>query len=218
MSLRLTKGFSWFLAQLDSPARAHAEHMAEEAAEEIAALPPGMDRGRAVHRRVSQLQEAFLQRRPDLAAQVRCGKGCSACCRVRVGVTADEAALLAGRVRGGVVIDRERLAQQAACPDAAAHFQLPLAEARCVLLGDDGACRVHEDRPSACRLVLVASDPAFCATTNLATQITAIIAPDAELLATAALSADPAQGEAAGLSLAAGLVQALGGAPTDPPA
>ncbi len=209
MSLRHTKGFSWFLAQLDGPVRAHAERMAEEAAEEIAELPPGIDRAKAVHRRVSQLQEAFLQRRPDLAAQVRCGKGCSACCRVRVGITADEAALLADLVRNGLTIDRERLVLQAACPDAAAHFQLPLTEACCVFLGEDGACRIHEDRPSACRLVLVASDPAFCATTDLAAQITAVIAPDAELLATAALGADPAQGDSVGLGLAEGVLRAM---------
>lgn len=207
MPLRPTKGFSWFLAQLDDSARDRALAMAEEASSEIADLPPGPDRARAVHARVSQLQEAFLTRRPDLAAQVRCAKGCSACCRVRVGITWDEARLLAERVRGGLAIDVDRLGLQAACPDAAAHFRLPLAQARCVFLGEDGACRVHEDRPTACRLVLVASDPALCATTDLAAQIVAVIAPDAELLGTAALSAE-VQPEA-GLGLAEGLRMAL---------
>lgn len=205
--LRPTKGFSWFLSQLDGLARDRAMAMAEEAAAEIANLPAGPDRARAVHARVSQLQEAFLARRPDLAAQVRCAKGCSACCRVRVGITRDEAQLLAERVKGGLAIDVERLALQAACLDASAHFQLPLEVARCVFLGEDGGCRVHDDRPTACRLVLVASDPALCATQDLAAQITAVIAPDAELLGTAALSAD--RQPEAGLSLAEGLKQAL---------
>ncbi len=208
MRLRLTKGFQWYLQQIPAADQDEAVGAAEALAERLAHLPPGPDQARTLHRRLSELQEAYLLRRPDLARLVRCGKGCSACCRMWVGITQDEAQLLAQRVREGVVIDSRRLALQAACPDPTSHFQLGPESARCVFLGRDGACRVHEDRPSACRLVLVASDPALCATADFQTRIAAVIAPDAELLASAALSACPAQGDG-GLSLARGLHAAL---------
>ena len=35
-------------------------------------------------------------------------------------------------------------------------------ENRCVFLGEDGNCRVYEDRPASCRKLLVVSAPTEC--------------------------------------------------------
>lgn len=80
-------------------------------------------------------------------------------------------------------------------------------EACCVFLGEDGSCSVYEDRPSACRALLVASDPEFCRTAEQSTQVLAIINPQVELLVSAAQSAD----DSGCNLLAARLWEALGG-------
>jgi len=40
--------------------------------------------------------------------------------------------------------------------------QQPAADTACVFLGEDGACKVYESRPNACRKLLVVTDPALC--------------------------------------------------------
>lgn len=210
MSYRQTKGFRWFLAQLDEAPRRQAEAMLATLTAQVSGTPPGPERARAIHARIDALQADFFARRPDLLPRVSCHRGCGACCSMWVGVTQEEADLLAGLVQSGAVpIDRERLALQAAQPDPAAYFALGSEAGRCVFLDEAGACRVHADRPTVCRLILVASDPRFCAEADTDTRIEAIIAPDAELLASAVLSADADPGPTAGRSLAQGLLRAL---------
>jgi Fe-S-cluster containining protein len=63
-------------------------------------------------------------------------------------------------------------------------------ETSCVFLGDDGACVVYEDRPSICRVVLVASDPELCKAEDEKSQISSVLNPYADVLASAALTVD----------------------------
>jgi len=180
----------------------------EEEAKAIAALPPGPDRARNLHRRVDAAIREFATIRPQAVNAIRCHRGCAHCCRIWVGITHDEALLLAECVRSGSATpatDRLELQRHWQSPEAfAAH---PLEETRCVFLGEDGSCGVYEDRPSACRALLVASDPEICRTAEQASQVLAIINPRAELLVAAAQSAD---GSECNL-LAARLWEALGG-------
>lgn len=128
-------------------------------------LPPGPDRARLVHKDVDVAIKEHHEKEPEEAAGIRCRSGCNACCYTAVGVTKDEAELLAERVVKGVKIDVPRLMrQQEAARDDKAWFTDEIAhkDRACVFLGEDGKCKVYEDRPSACRKYFVFTDPKFC--------------------------------------------------------
>jgi hypothetical protein len=96
-------------------------------------------------------------------AKPACARGCSHCCHVRVEVTAPEVFLLARFLRAHPDAERDaRIATTAravAGMDGRAHH---LAQIRCALLGEDGACTVYAARPIACRRAH-STDAAVCA-------------------------------------------------------
>jgi Fe-S-cluster containining protein len=96
------------------------------------------------------------------SAGIRCGRGCSHCCRNPVEIWPQEAALLVEAARAaGIGLDPARLERQARHGIDDWQRQ-PRADTACIFLGEDGACRVYEARPSACRKLLVTTDPALC--------------------------------------------------------
>ena len=110
------------------------------------------------------IDEVLARDRAASAASgdIQCRRGCDRCCRVPVEIWPHEAALLAETVRKtGVELDQARLERQAR-HTAGTWRQQPAADTTCVFLGGDGACRVYEVRPNACRKLLVLSDPALC--------------------------------------------------------
>lgn len=120
---------------------------------------PGTERAIVLH----QLVERELA--PASQFPISCRKGCTACCHYEVEITRDEADLLTVLVLDGCTVDRERLGIQAArerkSPDWL-RFGHP--DNRCVFLGDDGACRIYENRPASCRKLLVTTPPEACGT------------------------------------------------------
>jgi Fe-S-cluster containining protein len=205
----LTRALGHFLASLDAAAQARVLAAVLREAEALGTLPPGPERARTVHRKVDAAVAPFAKRRPEAMAAVRCRRGCSHCCRIRVEVTADEAELLAERVRAGLAHpDRRRLDLQRTWSTAAAFQGRPRSEADCLLLGADGACTVYEDRPSACRALLVASDPELCREADQATRVVAVINPHLELVVSAARTLDAARGNRLDW-MAAGIARAL---------
>lgn len=208
MPLKMTRALQHFLSTLSPEAQESARTTLAEEARAIAALPPGSDRARSLHRRVDAAIRTFAAIRPQAVNAIRCHQGCAHCCRIWVGITSDEALLLAEGVRSGrITLDMNRLERQrhwSRPTDFATHSR---EEACCVFLGEDGSCSVYEDRPSACRALLVASAPEFCRTAEQSTQVLAIINPQVELLVSAAQSAD----DSGCNLLAARLWEALGG-------
>ena len=191
MTLKLTRALQHFLSTLSPEAQESARTTLAEEARAIAVLPPGPDRARSLHRRVDAAIRAFETIRPQAVSAIRCHRGCAHCCRIWVGITHDEALLLAEGVRSGrIKLDRDRLERQRHWDRPADFATHPREEARCVFLGEDGSCGAYEDRPSACRALLVASDPEFCRTAEQTSQVLAIINPQVELLVSAAQSAD----------------------------
>lgn len=94
------------------------------------------------------------------AGEVKCKKGCSSCCRMNVDVSRAEAQLLAACAEDlEVPVDRERLRRQ-----SAGFAHLAPEDRACVFLDAEGACRVYEHRPGACRKLLVVTDPDLCDT------------------------------------------------------
>jgi len=96
------------------------------------------------------------------SADIQCGKGCAHCCHGPVEIWSHEAALLVEAAREAhVEMDQARLERQSRhTPET--WKQQPVADRACVFLGGDGACRVYDSRPNACRKLLVVSDPALC--------------------------------------------------------
>lgn len=93
---------------------------------------------------------------------IRCGKGCSHCCREAVEIWPQEAALLVKVARNaGMQLDKARLERQSRYTMETWREQ-PAADKACGFLGSDGACTVYEYRPNACRKLLVVTDPALC--------------------------------------------------------
>jgi Fe-S-cluster containining protein len=121
------------------------------------------------------------------ADQVQCKKGCSLCCHIHVGISTDEAKLLALRVKKDVPINRETAERQAKIKDPDAWAKLPNKDTKCVFLNDSGECRVYEDRPSACRSYFVLSDPKLC-DKDIDADVTNVVSAAAEIWATVGLN------------------------------
>jgi Fe-S-cluster containining protein len=191
MDYRTTKAFDCFLSGLGAEGRDEALAALAREVDRIRAFPGGPGRARWIHQRVDEALARFAAQRPDVVAQVRCGKGCAHCCRLWVGVTREEAHLLAGLIGAGEARAAPgRMDVQRGWQAPAAFIGKPRAEAACVFLGEDGACTVYEERPSICRAVLVASDPEQCRLGDLSTRITAVINPYVEVIVSAALTVD----------------------------
>jgi hypothetical protein len=96
------------------------------------------------------------------SGDIKCRKGCDHCCHGPVEIWPQEAALLVEIAReAGIEMDKARLERQSQYT-MDTWRQQPAADRACVFLGGDGACKVYESRPNACRKLLVVSDPALC--------------------------------------------------------
>ena len=141
--------------------------------------------------RVHSAMDAVLQRdrsKDRASREIKCGKGCNHCCKVPVEVFPHEAALLIAAARqADIRLDTDRLHRQSRYGIENWSEQSP-ADRACVFLGDDGACRVYEGRPNACRKLLVVTDPALCdASKSDADYVGRWISWEAEILGAAAL-------------------------------
>jgi len=96
------------------------------------------------------------------SVHIKCRQGCVHCCHEPVEMWPQEAALLAKVAREqSIELDRARLERQ--CRHTIESWQQqPVSDTACVFLGDDGACKVYQFRPNACRKLLVMTDPALC--------------------------------------------------------
>ena len=116
---------------------------------------------RGVHIAIDDVLERD-RKKSATSGDIKCRKGCDHCCRVPVEIWPHEAALLVEIAReAGMELDTARLERQSQYT-MDTWRQQPAADTACVFLGDDGACKVYESRPNACRKLLVVTDPALC--------------------------------------------------------
>jgi Fe-S-cluster containining protein len=116
---------------------------------------------REIHATLDQVVAQDRQQRTD-SDGIRCHKGCAFCCHGPVEIWPHEASLLVETAhQSGIAINTARLERQRAYTMETWHQQ-PAPEQACVFLGDDGACRVYESRPNACRKLFVVTDPSLC--------------------------------------------------------
>mgnify|MGYP001419379157 CR=1 FL=1 len=142
---------------------------------------------RKVHAAMDEVLERDRKRSAD-SSGIRCRKGCAHCCHGPVEIWPQEAALLVEFARkAGMELDQARLERQSRYTEDTWRQQ-PAADTACGFLGSDGACRVYESRPNACRKLLVVSDPALCeAGKHPPDQVERWFSWEAEILETAAL-------------------------------
>ena len=125
----------------------------------------GSEAATAVARRLHGAMDEVLDRERKARADssgIMCRKGCANCCHGPVEIWPQEAVLLVEAAReAGIEMDPARLERQSryAADD---WRRQPAADRACVFLGDDGACKIYESRPNACRKHLVVTDPALC--------------------------------------------------------
>jgi uncharacterized protein len=119
---------------------------------------------------------------------IQCRKGCSHCCHGPVEIWPQEAVLLVKAAHeAGIELDRARLERQGRQSIDTWRRQAG-SDTACVFLDGDGACRVYESRPNACRKLLVVSDPALCDAKNQALdRVERWFSRESEMLETAAL-------------------------------
>jgi Fe-S-cluster containining protein len=133
----------------------HAERFRAAASEDAPAL------ARSTHSAIDEVLMRDRNRSAD-SGEIRCRRGCANCCHGPVEIWPQEAVLLVEAARAaGVSVDKARLERQSRHAIDTWHGQ-PAADRACVFLGDDGACKVYESRPNACRKLLVMADPELC--------------------------------------------------------
>lgn len=126
----------------------------------LAAYRPGAERATVAHE--------LIEEQIALNAHIKtsCQKGCGACCHLEVEISEDDADRLAKSIlQKGLLLDEERLQEQASRERLSpAWSQGAITSNRCVMLGDDNACRNYENRPSVCRKHSVISPASDCET------------------------------------------------------
>lgn len=123
-------------------------------------LPAGGARAQKVHELVEEQIAA------NAHIKTACQKGCAACCHLEIEITEDDAALLAlSIVEQDLKIDEERLSDQANRERLDEKWaQGAVKSNRCVMLGEDNACRNYSYRPTVCRKHSVTSPAEDCST------------------------------------------------------
>lgn len=97
------------------------------------------------------------------APEIKCSRGCSACCHLHVSVTRPEAEIaIEAAEDADWPIDLVRAKLQAEARDDKQWRDVPPEDRRCLFLTPAGLCAIYEHRPLACRRYFVISDPADC--------------------------------------------------------
>jgi uncharacterized protein len=148
----------------------------------LATYRPGVERATVTHE--------LIEEQISMSSHIKtsCQKGCGACCHLEVEISEDDADRLAKSIlQQGLQIDEERLQEQAGRARLDSRWaQGTVTANRCVLLGDDKACRNYENRPAVCRKHSVVSPASDCETLG-ANPIPRLI-PLNEIIISAAIS------------------------------
>ncbi|HJK93081.1 MAG TPA: YkgJ family cysteine cluster protein [Polyangiaceae bacterium LLY-WYZ-15_(1-7)] len=99
---------------------------------------------REAHAALAARVDAFEAAARERGAEMRCGAGCDACCRVALSVCSLEAAPIREALDALPAARRRELAARAEDPAVRAGE-------RCVMLEADGRCAVYAARPLVCR-------------------------------------------------------------------
>lgn len=142
----------------------------------------------AIHDLVDQAMNELEAQHPN--ETVSCKSGCSFCCYQRVDISDDEATLLLAYSKEiGFEIDFDKLKKQSETKDEKDFMGLRPRHRRCVFLNKENECGVYEHRPSACRKLVVISDPKLCDTiANKGAEVGRLVSLEAEVVTSSSLN------------------------------
>lgn len=166
----------------------------EQAVKDMAAtlrrmLTAGYRRAFTLHRLIDDTMADDKARDPATYERVQCKKGCDFCCYVHVGVSDDEADLLARVIADGEVeVDMAKLEEQAKWPSDKWAKEDPRKRGCVFLDSETRSCKVYAYRPAACRTYLVVTDPELCRIEigGPPKNVSSVCSPSVEILASAA--------------------------------
>lgn len=158
-------------------------------------LPPGPLRAKAAHQTVDTLLSEALTKNP---MPVSCKSKCSFCCYQKIPLTDSEYDLVMGYAqRAGWELGEEKRKRLKRQHNAIKHKywdHLRQEDKKCVFLDDDNLCSVYEERPMACRVHLVVSDPKKCNTQFGVQDVGIVQVPSVDMALTAFMLADGVDG------------------------
>lgn len=141
-----------------------------------------LTKAKLIHQMVDEFNDEVFTH-PLVKELSPCKLGCTACCHTQVSVTDAEAKLLAHRINNGVAIDRRLLQLQAKTKNNSdSFFKLKYEDRKCIFLGEDGGCRIYDDRPSVCRTNAVLGEASQCDTRNGLQPLRLIKTPKADVV------------------------------------
>lgn len=130
--------------------------------EHIEKGPDSYEKGMWMLSMLDQILAQAARHYPNQYGRVSCQPSCNHCCHQRLTVTKLEASVLLSHVkRLGIKLDRQRAKQQEK-KALEAYNDLPYEDQGCLMLDENGNCRVYEYRPLSCRKYNVVSPPEMC--------------------------------------------------------
>jgi Fe-S-cluster containining protein len=142
----------------------------------------------SIHDLIDQAMKELEVQHPN--NEISCKAGCSFCCYQRVDISDDEATLLLAYAREiGYEIDYSKLERQSKAKDEKEYMKLRPRHRRCVFLNEENECGVYQHRPSACRKLVVISDPNLCDTVaNKGAEVGRLVSLEAEVVTSSSLN------------------------------
>lgn len=153
---------------------------------DICKAMPAFDLAEIVHRQLDADIETQKQRVQPNEPPIRCGQGCTHCCRQIVACSPPEAELIKRTVKQKQIpVDYDRLHRQMGKNDQS-WLEQPVEDRACVFLGANGLCQIYDQRPASCRKYFAISPPELCNIDRYPSQEVAVwFALDAEITTTA---------------------------------
>ena len=128
---------------------------------------------------LNDIQEA-IEKQLESVSDVKCSKGCSACCHSKVTLGEDEAHLLVSYTKERKLdFDLERMEIQSGMGKWS---DLSYRNQQCIFLNADHTCSVYDVRPGVCRKHLVTSDPEKCNVSSGKSEVKRVFNLEAEIL------------------------------------
>jgi len=162
--LKTTRSFNDFLDHFgdDKRARGRAINHVRKQIKDMKAIGDPLKATRLGQQAQSlSLNKAKIEN-PEMVENISCKSGCANCCSLYVEVTDVEAELIVQYlVKKNMLLDEAKLRRQAFY-DKSNWFTQSFDDRSCVFLNKDKTCSIYEARPSACRSMVVISDPKHC--------------------------------------------------------
>lgn len=165
--LKTTRPFNDFLDHFGNDKRARGKAIAHvrKQIKELKGIAKQTNPQKAISLALAAQGKALLKAKienPEMTENISCKSGCANCCSLFVEVTDVEADIIVTElVNKNMLIDENKMRKQAFYSKSN-WFTQSFDDRACVFLNADKSCSIYNARPSACRSMIVISDPKHC--------------------------------------------------------